>query len=83
MNIGRVAYCSSHLIASRNPAEILFCLVEPASYEFWDVDGMRDPGRHKFEYSLMPYTDGLTPGDLTRIGYDYNMPTPIALPFDL
>ncbi len=64
----------------RSP-EYAFCLVEPASYEFWDVDGMRDPGQHRFEYSIMPYTDGLTPGELTRIGYDYNSPAPIRLPF--
>jgi len=66
----------------RSP-EWAFCLVEPASYEFWDIDGMRDAGRHVFEYSLLPYTDGLTPGELTRIGYEYNMPGPISLPFEI
>jgi len=64
----------------RSP-EWAFCLVEPASYEFWDTDGMRDPGRHTFEYSLFPYSNGLTEGDLTRVGYEYNSPAPIDLPF--
>ncbi len=66
----------------RSP-EYAFCLVEPGSYEFWDIEGMRDPGRHKFEYSLLPYTDALSPGELTRVGYEYNMPAKIELPFGL
>jgi len=64
----------------RSP-EFAFCAVEPGSYEFWDTDGQRDPGRHLFEYSLFPYYDGLSSGDLTRAGYEYNLPAPLAPPF--
>ncbi len=56
----------------RSP-EWTFCAVEPAHYEFWDTDGQRDAGRHRFEYSLWPYCDGLSETDLTRAGYGYNM----------
>ncbi len=56
----------------RSP-EWTFCVVEPEYYEFYDVDGQRDAGRHRFEYSLWPYYNGLTAGDLTRAGYAYNM----------
>ena len=66
----------------RSP-EYAFCLVEPGSYEFWDLDGMRDADRHTFEYALLPYTDGLSLGELTRVGYEYNMPAPIRLPFEV
>ncbi len=58
-----------------------FCVAEPGTYEFWDTDGQRDAGRHRFEYSLMPYYGGLSDGDLTRIGYAYNAPALIAPPF--
>ena len=64
----------------RSP-EFAFCIVEPASYEFWDTDGQRDAGRHVFEYSLYPYYEGLSEGDLTRAGYAYNTPAPFGLPF--
>ena len=60
-----------------------FCTVLPGNYEFWDNDGLRDAGRHRFEYSLWPYYDGLTPGDLTRAGYAYNLPAAVAPPFDV
>jgi alpha-mannosidase len=55
----------------RSP-EWAFCAVEPGSYEFWDIDGQRDTGRHRFEYSLWIYDDGVTEADLTRAGYEYN-----------
>jgi alpha-mannosidase len=64
----------------RSP-EAAFCSVEPRHYEFWDIDGHRDTGRHEFDYSLMPYYAGLGAGDLTRIGYEYNLPAPVAPPF--
>jgi alpha-mannosidase len=64
----------------RSP-EWAFAIVEPISYEFWDIDGQRDTGRHHFEYSLWPYTDGLPTGELTRAGYEYNLPQPITPPF--
>lgn len=66
----------------RSP-EWAFGAVEPGSYEFWDTDGQRDSGRHVFEYSLLPYTNGLGAGDLTRMGYDYNLPCPIQVPFSI
>jgi alpha-mannosidase len=58
-----------------------FCAVEPNYYEFWDIDGQRDTGRHRFEYSLWPYAGGLEPPELTRAGYAYNAPAFPALPF--
>jgi alpha-mannosidase len=66
----------------RSP-EWQFCAVEPGNYEFWDIDGQRDAGKHRFEYSIWPYTDGLSDGDLTRAGYAYNLPRPIDPPFDI
>jgi alpha-mannosidase len=64
----------------RSP-EYEFCAVEPGSYEFWDLDGLRDAGRHVFEYALVPYVEPLSAGDLTRMGYEYNLPAPLDLPF--
>ncbi|RRJ96289.1 glycosyl hydrolase [Opitutaceae bacterium TAV4] len=73
----------------RSP-EWSFCAVEAGNYEFWDIDGQRDTGRHRFEYSLIPYAtcapaSAPTPHDLTLAGYAYNnaAPPPVALPFTL
>jgi len=66
----------------RSP-EWQFCAVEPGNYEFWDIDGQRDAGKHRFEYSIWPYTDGLSDGDLTRAGYAYNLPRAIDPPFEI
>ena len=66
----------------RSP-ESQMCAVEPCSYEFWDIDGLRDSGHHRFEYALWPYTAGLSAGDLTRGGYTYNQPAPLIAPFDI
>jgi alpha-mannosidase len=57
-----------------------FCAVEPQAYEFWDIDGQRDTGEHLFEFSVLPFSSGLTVGDLTRSGYAYNGASP-AVPF--
>lgn len=54
--------------------------VLPSIDEVWDVDGTRDSGRHRFEYSLFPYTQTLTNADLTKLGYRYNEALP-RLPF--
>ncbi|MBI5723574.1 MAG: glycosyl hydrolase [Planctomycetes bacterium] len=64
----------------RSP-EWMFCAVEPACYEFWDIDGQRDAGQHLFEYAIWPYIHGLNLGDLVRAGYEYNMPAPMDIPF--
>jgi len=64
----------------RSP-EWAFASVEPGSYEFWDTDGQRDAGRHVFEYALVPHTDSVSFGDLTRMGYAYNLPAPVKPPF--
>jgi len=50
-------------------------------YDFWDLDGLRDTGQHRFEYALLPYADGLSAGDLVRRGYAYNRPAPVEPPF--
>ena len=65
----------------RSP-EWYFCSVEPGSYEFWDVDSQRDTGRHRFEYSLWPYANGVGEAELTRAGYAYNDALP-AHPFTI
>lgn len=66
----------------RSP-EWSFCAVEAGNYEFWDIDGQRDTGRHYFEYSLWPYYKSLSAHDLTAAGYEYNHPIPIEYPFRL
>jgi len=63
----------------RSP-EMPFCSY-PLGIEPYAIDGWRDTGRHEFEYSLWPYTDGVGEPDLTRAGYAYNLPSPLALPF--
>lgn len=58
-----------------------FCVVEPAHYEFWDIDGQRDTGRHRFEYSLWPHAQEVTTTQLTREGLRYNQPEFQTPPF--
>jgi alpha-mannosidase len=53
----------------------------PLHYEFCDLDGQRDTGRHRFEYALLPYWNGMSKGDLTRLGYRYNRPVEPDIPF--
>jgi alpha-mannosidase len=60
-----------------------FCTVEPVHYEFWDIDGVRDTGRHHFEYSLWPYARKITTTQLTREGLRYNQPEFQAPPFPI
>jgi alpha-mannosidase len=64
----------------RSP-EAAFCANEANYYDFWDLNGLRDTGRHRFEYSLWPYVGGLTEAKLTEAGYAYNLPEPLSLPF--
>ena len=65
----------------RSP-QAFFCIVEPGTYEFWDYDGQRDAGKHHFEFSLLPYTEGLSETELTRLGFDYNNAGPVV-PFKI
>ncbi|MCL2700394.1 MAG: glycosyl hydrolase-related protein [Phycisphaerae bacterium] len=62
----------------RSP-EMPFCSY-PLGIEPYAIDGWRDTGRHEFEYSIWPYTDGVSEPDLTRAGYAYNLPAPLAVP---
>jgi len=55
----------------------------PMHYEFWDLDGQRDTGKHRLEYAMLPYWDGLATGDLVRRGYAYNAPAAMNLPFEV
>lgn len=66
----------------RSP-EWQFCSTENAYYEFWDIDGQRDAGTHRLEYAIRPYYDGLTYTELTREGYEYNMPVIPNPPFNI
>jgi hypothetical protein len=59
------------------------CIVEPASYEFWDFDGQRDSGTHRFEYSLLAHTEPIAMTELTRMGYVYNRANDFKLPFEV
>lgn len=60
-----------------------FCVVEPAHYDFWDIDGHRDTGHHVLEFAIRPYYNGLEEGDLTREGYAYNRADGAHLPFNV
>ena len=60
-----------------------FCIVEPVFYEFWDTDGHRDTGHHRFEYSLWPHAQEITTTQLTREGLRYNQPEFQAPPFKI
>ena len=66
----------------RSP-EMPFCNVPIDPHDRWDIDGWRDTGKHRFEYALFPFTEGLSAGDLTRTGYDYNLPHPLRPPFQV
>jgi len=66
----------------RSP-EWSFCAVEAGNYEFWDIDGQRDTGRHRFEYSIWPYYEPLSAHGLTVAGYEYNHALPLGLPFQI
>lgn len=61
--------------------EFGFCMNEPANYEFWDTDGQRDSGEHRFEYALLPHTAPLGFDELTKLGYAYNEANRFDLPF--
>ena len=54
--------------------------VLPSVEEVWDVDGVRDTGRHRFEFSVWPYTEKLSYSQITKIGYLYN-DAALELPF--
>ena len=56
---------------------------EQRNYDFNDFEGLRDSGRHKFEYALLPFVDGKTVYSLSKIALDFNLDEEIKLPFDL
>ena len=58
-----------------------FCSVEPAHYEFWDIDGQRDTGQHEMRWSLWPAAVAQEPAALTAAGYAFNRPGFVAPPF--
>ncbi len=58
-----------------------FCSVEPANYEFWDIDGQRDTGRHTMRWSLWPAAVTQEPSALTAAGYAFNRPGFVEPPF--
>lgn len=49
-----------------------FCSVEVANYEFWDIDGQRDTGKHTFHFGLLTHTEPISKTELTRLGYEFN-----------
>lgn len=64
----------------RSP-EMGFCNIVVDPHDVWDIDGWRDTGTHRFEYALFPHTTPVTPAELTRMGYAYNLPAPLDPPF--
>lgn len=66
----------------RSP-EHIFSANLPVHYEFWDVDGQRDTGNHRFEYALVPYSGAMSTSEITRRGYEYNRPHPVEPPFGI
>lgn len=66
----------------RSP-QMPFCSMPHGRRDVWDMDGWRDSGRHNFEFSVMPYTDGVSESELTKIGYQYNMPSTLTPPFQV
>ena len=58
-----------------------FCSLPYGRLDVWDLDGWRDTGKHRCEFAVMPYTNGVTESELTRLGYAYNLPAPLAPPF--
>lgn len=54
--------------------------VLPSVDEIWDVDGVRDMGKHRFEFSIWPYTSQVSYARITQTGYEYNDAT-LELPF--
>lgn len=66
----------------RSP-QMPFCSMPHGRRDVWDMDGWRDSGRHRFEFSVMPYTDRVGESELTHIGYQYNMPAPLSPPFEI
>lgn len=64
----------------RSPQMHCTLTVLPHVEEVWDIDGVRDTGKHRFEYSVFPMTNSVSNGDLTRLGYTYNGASP-TVPF--
>ena len=58
------------------------CGMVPQVFEFWDIDGMRDTGRHSFDYSIWPHTRKVSTTELTHVGYAFNGSTP-SVPFEI
>ena len=62
------------------PANALYAHRTSPCGEVWDIDGVRDTGKHRFEYSVFPMTSCVSNGELTRLGYAYNGASP-TVPF--
>ncbi len=57
-------------------------LLGTADYTDFDCyNGWRDTGKHRFEFALLPHCRPVSAGELTRLGYAYNLPVPLAPPF--
>ena len=60
--------------------------VLPSVDEIWDVDGVRDTGKHRFEFSVWPYTKKISNAEITKTGYQYNdalLQTPFTVEGDV
>jgi len=58
-----------------------FCINEQGQYDFFDLSGLRDQGRHGFDFALLPYTDGRGVGDVARAAHAYNQVDALNLAF--
>lgn len=60
--------------------------VMPNADEVWDIQGAKSAGEHEFEFSVFPYYEKVTNGQLTRLGYRYNnaeLPVPFQVEGEL
>ncbi len=56
---------------------------EAQNYDFNDFDGLRDSGKHCFDFMLLSSVEKLNTYELSRRGYKYNSPEALSLPFKL
>lgn len=56
--------------------------VMPHADEMWDIDDAREAGKHRFEFSVLPYTSPMSFHELTKLGYEYNR-AGLELPFSV
>jgi alpha-mannosidase len=54
------------------------CLYEPAHYDVWNFDGMRDSGLHRFDYAITTFSGSPKDGRLVECAAEYNYDIPVS-----